>query len=779
VVLTLALGIGGSTAIFSFVHGVLLRPLAYPEPQDLVLVCETHRDRPDDWCGGAPANLFDWRASSRTLESIGLGRSWPFGLKDQAGKSRSVQGGVATVGMFDTFRVQPQIGRLFQESDHHEGQDHVAIVSHALWQQRLGADASVVGTRIHLDEESYFVIGVLPEDFEVPYLESVQLWIPLWSDRVDWRAWRGLRPYGRLASGATLEQARAEMKTIAARLAREHPDSNADWDVDVQRLQTHMVAPVRQALLLFLGAVGLVLLIACANVANLLLARATAREKELGLRAALGAGRGRLIRSLLTEGLVFSLLGGSAGVLFALWMISFFVSLAPAGFPRLDEVRLDGGVLLFTLGLSAVTSFLSGLLPAWQASRVDLNSVLKEGGRAAAGARSDRTRGALVVAEVALALVLLVGSGLLLRSFVNLTDWQPGFETDRLLAFSIFPPLGKYQQGAQLGVLYHRINEELTALPGVVSAGEVSAGPLFGGGDGVEKFSIEGRPVPDEGELPTVAWFDCGPGYFPTLGIPLRRGRYFDASDHAGAARVAIINETMARRHWPDGDPVGARLDLKTYETTVEIVGVVADVPPFDPREPVQPEIYWPLDQAMRGATFYAVRTGMDPSSVVASIRAKLEEIEPEMGIGSLTTLEERIGRELVRPRFHVLLVGIFSGVAFLIAMIGIYGVISYSVARQTHEIGIRRALGAQHTHVLAGVLGRGLTLAGLGVGLGALGALALTRLLQSLLVEVSPTDPVTFAAVAASVLVVSILASAIPAWRALRVDPMQTLRHE
>jgi putative ABC transport system permease protein len=779
VVLTLALGIGGSTAIFSFVNGVLLRPLPYSEPQDLVFVCETHPERHSDWCGGSPANLWDWREASRTLETIGLGRSWSFGLKDERGKFRSLRGGVATVGMFDALRAGAQLGRLFQESDHHEGQDRVAILSHSLWQSRFGSDPEVLGRRLNLDENAYFVVGVLPDGFEVPYLETVELWIPLWSDRVGWRSWRGLRPYGRLAPGVTLAEARAEMKTIAARLAGEYPETNADWDVEVVRLQDHMVASVRPALLLFLGAVGLVLLIACANVANLLLTRTTGRQKELGLRAALGAGRGGIIRLLLTEGLVLALLGGGAGILLALWLVGFFVSLAPPGFPRLDEVRLDGGVLLFALTLSALTSLLFGILPAWQSSRVDLHSALKEGGRAIASGSSSRTRSALVVAEVALSLVLLVGAGLLLRSFVNLTDWEPGFETDHLVTFSVFPPMGKYQEPGRLGTLYRRINEELTSLPGVLSAGEVSAGPLFGGGDGVTEFWVEGRSVPAEGEFPTVDWFDCGPGYFRTMGIPLLQGRYFGAADDAGAPRVAIINETMARRHWPGEDPVGERLHVEVHDAGVEIVGVVADVPSFDPREPVAPQIYWPLDQAMRGATFYAVRTDLEPSRTVASIRAALEGIEPEMALGSVSTLGERIGRELVRPRFHMLLVGIFSGVAFLIAMIGIYGVISYGVARQAHEIGIRRALGAQHRHVLGRVLRSGAALAGLGVVLGTLGALGLTRLLQSLLVEVGPTDPWTFAVVALSVLVVSLLACAIPAWRAIRVDPMVTLRHE
>jgi putative ABC transport system permease protein len=778
-VLTLALGIGANTAIFSVVNAVLLRPLPYPEPENLVLVCETNPDHPRNWCGGSPGNLWDWRRQSQTLETIGLGRSWRFGLKNAEGKFEGVAGGVATTGMFEALRVRPVLGRLFQRGDHNPGRDHVAIISHKLWQSRFGGDADIVGQSINLDEETYTVVGVLPVRFEVSYLEWVDLWIPLWSERAEWRFWRGFRPYARLAPGRTLEEARAEMKIIATRLSEQYPETNTEWGIAVDRLHDRMVLSVRPALLVFLGAVGFVLLIACANTANVMLARATGRERELAIRAALGADRTRTVRFLLTESLILASLGGGAGVLLALWMVDLFVAMAPSGFPRLEEVGVDGRALGFTLLLSVVTSVLFGLFPAWHASRVNLNTVLKEGRQSRGGRDSQRARSGLVVAEVALALVLLTGAGLLIRSFVTLTDWQPGFDTNNLVTFSVFPPLGKYKGNSQLAALYRQINREVSALPGVVSVGEVSAGPLFGGGDGVSEFYVEGRPIPPEGKLPVVAWFDCGPDYFRTMGIPLERGRFFTYADTQSTPLVAIINETMARRHWPGEDPIGQQVHLRLIKSTFEIVGVVGDVQPFDPRQPVEPKIYWPLEQGMRGATFYAVRTATDPTGMIPSIRARLEEVEPEMSVSSVATLDQHIARKLVRPKFQMTLLGIFSGIAFAIAMMGIYGVISYSVSQRTHEIGIRMALGAQPGDILKMVVGQGMLLVIVGVGIGLMGAFALTRFLESLLFGVAPTDPATFAAVAAVLAAVALLACYLPARRATKVDPMVALRYE
>lgn len=778
VVLTLALGVGGSVAMFAFVNGVLLRPLPYPRADRIVQVCETHPER-SGWCGAAPGNLWDWQEQSSTLATVGLGRTWPLSLQAAEGRFEGVDGGIATVGLFETFQVQPQVGRLFERDDHRAGGDHVAVLSNSLWTRRYGADPGIVGRSIDVDTESYRVIGVLPAGLEIPYLESVELWLPLWADRVDWRHWRGLMPFGRLADGVSLEQARAQMATLGRALAERYPETNGDWGIRVEDLRSRMVASVRGPLWIFLAAVGLVLAIACINAAILFLARGSTLERELAMRQALGAARGRLLRMLLGQSLLLALLGGGLGVLVAWVTVRLFIGLAPRGFPRIEEVSLDGRVLVFAVVLSVFTSLAFGLFPAWRSSRSDPSLLLRGGSGARGATSSQRARTAMVVAEMALATVLLIGAGLLARSFLNLVDWQPGFEVDRLITFSVFPPGGKYSDRESLAGLYRRIREELSSLPGVVSAGEVSAGPLFGGGDGSTELQIEGRPEVARAELPLVHWYDCGPRYFQTMGIPLVRGRWFGPQDRFGSPPVAIVNETMAQRHWPDGNPVGKRVFIANHDTWFEVVGVVADTSPFDPRTAVEPEIYWPLEQFLRGATFYAVRTEGDPASLIPAVRDRLSSIDPDLSVGSLATLEERIGRELIEPRFQMMLLGLFSVVAFVVAMVGIYGVTSYAVIQRTRELGIRRALGAQTGALLSSVLRAALLTSLVGLLLGLAGGLALARFLRSLLVEVTVTDPATLLSVAVLLLGVALAAASIPALRATRIEPTECLRQE
>ena len=776
VILTLALGIGGSTAIFTFVDGVLLRPLSFPDAGALIQVCETHAERPSDWCGAAPGNLWDWQQTT-TLETVGLGRSWRFGLKSSDGRFEGVAGGVATVGLFEALGIRPHLGRLLRDSDHTTGGDRVAILSHALWQSRFAADPDVVDSWLQLDQDRYQIVGVLPAGIEVPYLESVELWIPLWSERTDWRHWRGLRSYGRLASGATLEQARTELTTLAQNLASQHPESNAGWSVRVDRLQDRMVSSVRQPLWVFLGAVGFVLLLACANAANLLLARSTVLQKEHALRIALGSSRSRLLRLLLTQSLILATAGGAIGLLLATVAVRLFVTLAPSGFPRLDEVGIDLRVFAFSMLVSLLTSVLFGLVPAWQTSRFDPHTLLKTG--QADSAASLRSRGLLVVAELGLATVLLVGAGLLMQSYRNLTDWQPGFDIDGLVTFSVFPPGGKYESREQVATLYRQIDAELSALPGVATVGQVSAGPLFGGGDGVAEFTIEGHSEPPGSTLPTVAWFDTSPGYFSTLGVPLLRGRGFDRRDTHGAPHVAIVNETMARQHFGDDGAIGRRIRIHTHDITFEIVGVVADVEPFDPRGAVQPEIYWPIEQVTRWASFFAVRVQGDAAAAAPAIVERLEQLEPEMTVSSPTTLHQLIARQLVRPRFQMSLLLAFSIIAMAVATTGVYGVTAYSVSRRARELGIRKALGARRGDVLKLVLSHGWQMALLGLTTGLAGALALTRLLNSMLVEIGASDPVTLLAAIGILAAVALLATAIPAHRASGAQPFESLRQE
>jgi putative ABC transport system permease protein len=776
-ILTIALGVGGSTAIFSFIRGILLRPLPYPEERRLVMVCETNLERVGDGCAASPGNLADWARRSRTIDAFGLARDWPFMiLRD--GKRESVAGGVVASSLFQVFGVRPERGRLLAADDSEPGREGVAVISHAFWRSRMGGAEDVIGRRLHVDTEDRTIVGVLPQGFEVPGLARAEMWIPIWSERKDWRWWRGFRPFGRLAPHVTLAQAQAEMESIRAGMEALDPNANRGWGVTLDSLRDRTVRSVRPALLVFLGAVAFVLLIACANVANLMLAQASSREKEFVLRAALGARPRRLVQQLLVESLVIALLGGGAGWVAAGWATDSLLALAPSDIPRLADVRMDGTVLAFSMVLTLATSVLFGIAPAWQASRPALHEALKEGRHTMEHHRGARARNLLVTAEVALAMILLIGAGLLLRSFVNLLDWSPGFDRSNLLVVQVLSSPGKYPKASQIGDLFTRMEEGLRTIPGVVSASAVSAVPLRGG-DGDQEFAIEGRPQAPPGERPTASWFDMGPDYFRTLGIPLRRGRYFTDGDDETSPPVAIINETMARRHFPGQNPLGRRITLAAMQMTVEIVGVVADVRPFRPDAPTRPEIYWPIRQVPRWGTMFAVRGASDPAALARSVRARMLEIDPDIDVGSFTTMDQLAERELVRPRFNMLLLGVFSLLALLLACVGVYGVLSYSVEQRGHEIGVRLAFGARRSDVLRLVVTGGMTWALAGIALGIAGAIPLMLLLRHLLVDVSPGDPATFAGVGLLLALVAFIASCVPAFRATRVDPMVTLRGE
>ena len=777
VLLTLALGIGANTAIFSFVHGMLLRPWPYPRPDRLVHVCETNVEQLGDWCAASPANAGDWSRLSHTLESIGLARSWPLSLK-VGDHVLAVRGGIATPGVFRAFGVRPAAGRLFQERDMTRGHERVALASHSFWRTHLGGASSAVGRRVDIDSESYEIVGVLPGGFDLPDLESIDLWIPLWPDRQQRRDWRGFIPFARLAGSASIEQAQSEMDILRIQLAKEYPETNAAWGISVQSVAERITRPVRPALLVFLGAVGLILLIACANVANLMLARSFTQEKEHAVRLALGASRLQLMRAMLCESLLLSLAGGLAGAMFAWWAVDLFVGLAPAWFPRLEGVRVSAPVLGFTLLLSLLTSLVAGLIPALHSSDVNLQETLKSGGAAGERVRGLRLRNALVVTEIALSLVLLVGAGLLIRSFANLVDWRPGFDRENLLVVPLFSSPGKYPDSAQVVDLFGRAAREVQSLPKVISVGAGSAVPLWGG-DGEQEFLIEGRPDPGAGARPSVAWFDVDANYFQTLQIPLVRGRYFTPQDRAEAPRVAIINESMAQRYWPDGNSIGQRVRMLLHQETVEVVGVVRDVRPFRPDESPKAQIYWPFPQFPRWAVQLVVRTSEDPAGAGPAIRARIAQVDSDMEVGRLRTMDELVGSQLTNPRFNMTLSAIFAAIGLAMAALGVYGVMSFAVAQRRREIGIRLAIGARREEILRLVVAKGLTLAGCGVALGLAGALALTRLLKSLLVNLAPTDPFTFAEASILLVAVAIAACYIPARRATNVDPTVVLRCE
>jgi putative ABC transport system permease protein len=776
VLLTLAIGIGGNAAIFSFVNGILLRPLPYPRPDRLVNLCETNREQIGDWCAASPANAQDWAQRSRTLQAIGLARSWPLSLKTE-GRIVGLRGGIATPGVFSAFQVKPSQGRLFESRDMRRGGERVAIVSQSFWSHRLGR-SDAVGRPIDLDGDAYQVIGVLPDGFDVPFVDEVDVWIPLWPERQDRREWRGFIPFARLADGASLQQARVEMETIRRQLAAEHPDSNAAWGISVESLHDRITRPVRPALLVFLVAVGLVLLIACANVANMMVARSLTREREHAVRLALGANRVQLIRALLSESLLLSIAGGLVGLLLALWAVDLLVGLAPGWFPRLDGVKVSLPVLGCTALLSLVSTLACGLIPALHSTQVDLMEALKTGRTSGERSRGFRTRSLLVVTEMALALLLLVGAGLLLRSFANLLDWSPGFDRGHVAALQLLSSPGKYPRPEQVTRVFARAAEEVRALPSVVAAGTGSAVPLWGG-DGEQEFYVEGRPIPAAGQRPSVAWFDVDEGYFQTLRIPLVRGRYFTAMDRRGAPPVAIVNETMARRYWPDESPIGQRVRLLEEGETFEIVGVVGDVQPFRPDEKPKPQIYWPFAQFPRWAVQLVVRTTGDPAMAAPAIRARLEQADPDLQVGRLSSMDELVDRQLTSPRFIAVLAAIFGVIALGTAAVGIYGVMSFAVVQRTREIGIRMAVGAGRSEILGQMLRKGLLMAACGEAIGLAGALGLTRLLGSMLVGLTPTDVATFAGVSTLLLIVATVACYVPARRATRVDPMIVLRSD
>lgn len=774
-VLTLALGIGATTAIFSVVNSILFRPLPIAAADRVVTLCETN-PAVAGFCVASPPNVADWSDQSTTFESLGLARGWPFIMQTDAGVE-GISGGIATPGFFHVLRFTPHLGRLFVEEDLLEGNNRVVVLSHGMWRSEFGSDASVIGRTIRLDNEPYQVIGVLGPDARAPQMEDFELWAPLDFNPRDEqeRGWRGFRTLGRLRDGISLAAARSDMATITDRLALQYPETNAGWGVRIIPLREHLVGSTRPLLLTFLGAVGFVLLIGCANVANLLLARTAGRRRELAVRTALGAERGRLVQFMMGESGVLSLVGAGVGIVLAFAAVKLFVALAPGTIPRLDEVSIDGRALGFAVLVAAVTTLVFGLVPALQAAKLNLGQTLKEGEQKHTDRSNLRLRNALIVSEVTLAVVLLVGAGLLVQSFVTLLSWEPGFDREHLLTVWLLGSSGKYSSGDEVGSMFEQAAEEVRVLPSVVAVGATSAGPLFGGRETGE-FVIEGwEEAGSDG--PVARWYDVDTGYFPTLGLPLLAGRQFTNSDDRNAPLVAVVNETMAQRYWPGQDPLGRQV---TYEgRTMTLVGVVGDVQPFLKGAPVEPEIYWPKRQSPRWATFLVIRTNTDPLATVPIVRDRLQAVDPDMQVSGFATLNQLAGRQLVRPRFNMFLVGAFALVAIALTAVGIYGVVAYSVAQRTQEIGVRVALGAHRGAIVRWVVGKGMgpTLGGLLLGLG--GAFAVTRVLASLLYGVRPTDPLTFAVTALFVAGVSLLACYVPAWRATKIDAVVALRQE
>jgi putative ABC transport system permease protein len=779
VVLILALGIGANIAIFSFVNGVLLSSLPFPEPDRLIVLGERNPEKGGSLAAVSPRNLEDWEKQSRTIEQFGAWRDWRFKIKTSEGPNL-VSAGIASPGLFGALGVKPVVGRLFVPEDNQPGRDHVVLISYSYWQANFGGDASAVGQPMTLDSEAFNIVGVLPRSIESLPFGRFKIWAPVSVDPDQFleRHHRNRRVYARLRPGATIKEAQVEMESIGQQLASQYPKDNAGFSVSVASLQDAQVTDVRPTLLVLLGAVAFVLLIACANVANLLLARGAARRKEFAIRAALGAGRMSLIRQLLTEALVLALVGGTIGILLAFWMVDLFVAISPSSIPHLDQVRLDGSVVAFALAVSLLTGVLFGLAPALGSSRVNLVEHLKEGQKTSSAALGSRLRGVLVICQVALALVLLVAAGLLGQTFLRLVTLKPGFNPQNLLTVQVFLPTDRYKTGSQVAAFYQRATEEFRGIPGVSAVGTTSAGPQFGGYEPVD-FLVEGQSVPASGEYPRARFYNVGPDYFHTMQIPLLAGREFTDRDTREAPQVAIINQTMARRYFPGEEPIGKRLALVREKDSVEIVGVVGDVKRFELDDVVGPEVYWPYMQKPRWATYFAIRTDSDPMGVVTAVRSRMAGLDKDVPVLNVSTIDQLVTAALRGPRFNAALIGASAGIALLLASFGLYALISYSVTQRTHEIGVRIAIGADQRDIFKLIVGNGMILTMIGVAIGLAASFALTRAMSSLLFGVSATDSLTFAVISLLLAFVSLLACYVPARRAMKVDPMVALRYE
>ena len=786
--LTLALGIGACTAIFSVVNSVVLRPLAYPDSDRLVVIRETKLPQFPEF-SVAPGQYFTWKDEARSFEQLAATRGGSFNLTG-AGEPLRVTVSRVTPNYLSTLRTFPALGRDFRPDEDTPGQENVAILLHGFWQRQFGGRQDILGETVQLNGQAYTIVGVMPPDFQPGTRTEILLPAVYTTEERQNHGGHYIGVVGRLKEGVTLEQARAELETIALRLAQQFPDTNTGWGVKLTPMLESAVGDVRPILFSLLGAVGFLLLIACANVANLLLARATARAREFSIRAALGASRRRIVGQLLAESVLLAVLSGAAGVFVAETGMAALLSLAPDTLPRAAEISLDRTALAFAFGVSLLTGIGFGLVPAFQASRIDLNEVLKDSGRGlSAGGRRQRLRSALVVAEVAIALILLVGSGLLIHSFARLQKVNPGFVADHAYAVGLSLPWQKYATDEQRAAFVARAAERLASLPGVQSVGASQVVP-FTGGDYILGFLIGGRPPPPPGEARSTNYYAVTPGYFTAMGIPLLSGRFFEERDAAGGPPVAIINESMAKKYFPGENPIGQRIHVTNGpETFREIIGVVADVKHYSVDRETPLQTYEPFAQKPLDFMTLVVRLAPpvpgDPTSAASSaslpaaIRSAIYSIDPDQPVASVRPLSDLLAASMARQRFAMSLFSVFSGVSLLLSAIGIYGVMAYSVTQRTAEIGIRMALGAQRSHVLHLVFAQGGRLIAIGVLVGLAGAFALTRFISSMLFDVSAHDPLTFASIVALLSAVATAACLIPALRATRVDPMTALRSE
>lgn len=785
VLMTLALGIGANAAIFSVVNAVVLRPLPYPNGDRLVVVWgNLHRPGVEEIPASA-GEYVDYRDRNQAFEAIAAYDTSGFNLTG-SGEPERVDGAIVSADLFATLGVLPEIGRPFRGADERPGANDVAVISHALWTRRFGADRAIVGRTVAIDGRTVAIVGVMPRGFRFPD-DATDMWKPMLLDAdalsADNRGSHGFTVVARLKRGVSVDQARSDLDTVASAFVPQFPANyRAGFSTVVRRLQDEVVGDTGRALFVLLGAVGLVLLIACANVANLLLARAASRRKEIALRTALGASRARLVRQLLTESVLIAIVGGALGLTLAWWGIGALVAAAPDSIPRLREVGIDARVAAFTAIVSLATGVLFGVAPAMKASRLELNDALKEGGRtAAAHGLGGRL---LVIAEVAVSIVLLVSAGLLLRSFARLQDVQPGFAAERLLTVRVSLPASRYTTFAKGDTFFADLFAGLQSRPGVRGVAAINSLPFSGFG-GSRSFQIEGRPATRPEDNTEEQLRIVTDGYFAVMGIPLVTGREFAADDSLRGRRVAVVNEAFARKHFGGSAAIGKRVAFeRDAPVWYEIVGIVGNVKHRGLDAGDRPELYVPYRQPLFAQwtvrpMYVVVRTDGDPIDLVSTVRREVVRVDPDQPISDVRTMAERIDRSLIGRRFNATLLALFAALALTLAAVGIYGLVAYAVTERTHEIGVRIALGATRTDVVAMVLRQGMVLAAIGAAIGVAASLGVVRLLAGLLFYVSPADPATFAAIPLLLLLVALAACIIPARRATRVDPMSALRAE
>ena len=775
--ITLALGIGANTAIFSLINAVLIRPLPFRDPDRLVWSWGNIRNG-GNRASVSPLDYLDYRQQNHTFEEFAAMISVPLSANlTGGGEPQRLTAAGVTGNFFQALGVQPALGRTLMLENESTGRDQVAVLSYGLWQKRFGGDSGIINQKIALDGKSFEVVGVMPRDFDFP--ATTEVWLPLNFDAqpgLKQRKAHFLRPIGKLKAGVSLAQAQADTDVVARQLEATYPDTNTGWNLRLVSLREQIVGNIRSTLYILLGAVGFVLLIACANVANLLLAHAASRRKEIALRTALGAGRLRIVRQMITESVMLALLGGALGTLLAIWGVQALIALSGANIPATAQVKIDFTVLVFTLVTSVLTGILFGLAPALRTMKLSLSEALKEGGRSGSeSAQRNRTRSLLVISECAVAVMLLVGAGLLIRSLVRLQNTNPGFDSSNVLTIRIDLPEKKYAAPESRSNFWEQFESRVGALPGVESVGLVSELPLSGQPNDMP-YTVEGRPADAANQGFDDDFRRVNQDYFRTLRIPFLRGRNFTPQEVRDSAKVLVISESLARQTFPNEEPLGKRLVMSFRNEAFEIVGIVGDVRHRSLEQPPLPAMYMP---ALESGENVVIRGQNDSSAIAAAVRREMAVIDPNQPIATVRTMNEWLGLSVAAPRYRTGLFGLFAGLALVLSAVGIYGVMSYSVGQRTHEIGVRMALGARQLDVLKLIVRQGMGLVLVGVGIGLIGALALTRIISSLLFDVGTRDPATFSGVAILLAAVAFIACYVPAWRATKVDPLVALRYE